>query len=327
MVTIEQINEALKAKPELVQGVLPAIQESEAYTTLFNNKLNLELKDKLAAERSKQQGVYNTAIFDTLGKQPGVKEDGTKQTGLEFLAAVLKDYKDLDTKRDSISKDEKVKELSATIEALKKNNGNEYLNNLLEQTKNASKQREQELQGKINEITNSNLNYRKTSAINQAFSQLKLNPDMDKSIIDMVKANVTADLLKSSKLEGDKLVFVDADGKPILDPSTMGEKTAFQMLEGVEALKSIVLKDDSRKQQGGGAQRTIVGNIETIMQDGKASGERLEIPAGSFTTQMQFNDVAEKMLQQQGVSVTDARFFDLKDRAHAEYKVSELPQQ
>ena len=323
--TQEQIIEAFGTNPELVTGVLPTIQKSEAFNTLLNNKVDITYKEKIADEVKNIHGKYDQQFKDILGELPGTNEDGTKQKTYEFLGVKLNEYKTLKSKKAELEKDPAIAALNSTIAELKKNGGNEYLNNLLEQTKTAGKQRETDLLKQISDMTSSNDKFKKSSVIESAISKLKLNPDFDKPISDMIIENVKNHLLANSKFENDKLVFMGADGKPVLDTATMGEKTALQMLQDNDAVKSIILKDGGTPPQGGGAGRTVVGSIETQSVEGKGTTERLIIPAGTFKTQVEFMQLAESILQKDGVLKTDMRFNQLKDKAFAEHNVSKLP--
>jgi len=57
---------------------------------------------------------------------------------------------------------------------------------------------------------------------------------------------------------------------------------------------------------------------------GDNATEKLVLNAGSFSTRVEFNEVAAKALTELGIAVSDKRYNKLMDGAAKEYEVSKL---
>jgi len=117
---VQEIIEAFKANPTLIEGVLPTIVETEIGKTFIENKSKVIYESKIGDEVKKIHDMYDNDIFESLGVRAGTKEDGSKEKTYEFAKKLYGELKDLRGQKDSLSKDAKVKELEGQIELLKK---------------------------------------------------------------------------------------------------------------------------------------------------------------------------------------------------------------
>jgi len=319
------IIEAIKANPALVQGVLPTIAETEIGKTFLENKSKSIYESKIGEEVKKIHDLYDNDIFETLGVRAGTKEDGSKEKTYEFAKKLFTELKELKGQKDSLSKDAKVQELQTTIETLKKEGGGKFIQETFDQAKQTWLQ---EKQGFISEIEKSKLEnetFQKKTAIQSAINGIKFNPDTSESIKRMVLDNVQNELINNSKFENGVLVFLDKEGKVSIDPTSYKPKDAFQVLLGMDTIKDIALKSDKDK-SGGGADKTIIGSIQTMTVEGKDS-KKLILPEGSVKTKSQFIEVAEKALIDSGITRDNKLWDELKNKAYIELNVKEMPAQ
>ena len=108
---VQEIIEAFKANPTLIEGVLPTIVETEIGKTFIENKSKVIYESKIGDEVKKIHDMYDNDIFESLGVRAGTKEDGSKEKTYEFAKKLYGELKDLRGQKDSLSKDAKVKEL------------------------------------------------------------------------------------------------------------------------------------------------------------------------------------------------------------------------
>ena len=320
-ITKEQIIEALGKNPEIATAILPTFQETDAFKTLFDNKVDATYKEKIGEEVKKIHGLYDNQL-EKAGFKAKVKEDGNKEKSYEMLDRYTGDYNRLKGMESSLNADERIKQIQADNEKLKAEGAGGHYKELYEQVKSEALTKEQELNSKIQEMSASTDSFKKGIEIKSAVAQLKFNPDVSESVRKMIVKNVEEQLISSSKLQDGKLVFIDGDGKQINNPSTYQPKTAIEMLQSMETIKDITLKEDASA--GGGASRTIVGAVETVSVEGKDT-KRLNLDSVSFKSQSEFIEIAEQKLSESGITVNDEAWSQLKDKAFGDYGIGKLP--
>lgn len=322
-ITTEQIIEAIKANENLVTGILPSIQESAQFKTMFDNKVQHEYTTRIGSEVEKIHSQYDKQFHEHLGQGPGTREDGTKQKTYEYLNQVLIDYKKLKDGNAAVSVDARVKELERELEKARNGGpGREVYNELNEVRRLAAENQtkwEKQLAEKNQEISS----FQKNTMIDSAIAQLKFNPDVPESLRGIVLNSVKQKLSNTSEIKEGMLIFKDANGNPLLNQQTYANISVSDMLKQMDEIKQITI-DPSTQQQGGGAATSVPGRVATQQVEGKDQ-KRLQISPGSFTTQAEFFAIANKALQAAGIPVTDMQYSKLRDAAFIEHQVSKLP--
>ena len=322
-ITAQQIADAIKANPNLVTEVMPTLQENPIVKTYVDNKANETFEANIGAKVKEIHDKYDETIFNVLGERPGQSEDGSKQKTYEFLTDKLNSLKTFNEKKELLEKDALVLDLKGQIETLKTSGGGAFAEKLLKETQAEYSKAKEDWQNKFKTQAEETENLRKGYVVKTALATLKVDEGVAESLRNLVLQSAESDLMKSSKFEGDKLVFLNPDGTIRKNKSTLEPMTPQEVLAEMEAVKTIIKAEGG--QQGGGAKPTI-GKIEKKNVEGK-DVERIELAAGSFKTQVEFTQIIEKSLQEAGVPVTDRRFTQLKDQAFKEYDVAKLPMQ
>lgn len=321
-ITKEQIIEAIEKDSTLIEAVLPKVVESEIGKNLIDNKVKTIYEEKIGEEVKNIHTQYDNDIFQILGVRAGTKEDGGKQKTYEVAKQLFSELKELRDQKDSLTKDAEVLRLTGEIEKLKKEGGGAHFESILNKSKETWDEKERNYLKAIEDSKLENETFQKRTSIQSALNQIKFNPDTKESIKKMVIDNVEKELIKNSKMENGELVFVDAEGKPVIDTTTYKPKNALQMISSLEAIKDISLKEESEK--GGGAKSEIHGSIQTTKVEGK-DVQKLIIPEGTIKTKSEFVEVTNKLLLESGITMRDPRWKKLKDEAYLELKVSEMP--
>jgi len=321
-ITKEQINEAIQKDPTLVESILPTIIETEKAKELITSKADLIFQEKIGEEVKKIHNQYDDDVFSVLGERAGTGDDGQKLKTYDFLKLKYKELKDLKEQKDSLTKDAKVVELQNEIDKLKTDGGAKHVQSIFDQARQNWETEKTTYLQQIEDSKKENETFMKSTEIKSAISRLKFNPDTPDSIKQMVISNVESQLLKESKIEEGKLVFVDQHNKPLVGQDHK-IKSAFDVLMSLDAIKDITT---SEEKGGGGAKTEIHGSIQTTNVEGKDT-KKLILPEGSFKSKVEFINVSEKALMDSGITRKDPEWDRLKNEAYLEYKVSELPTQ
>lgn len=316
---IEEFKQTLESNPDIAAQIVPLVSENEAVTTLVNSRAGVLFEERIGEHNKAQHAKYDEDMFSILGERAGVNEDGSKQKTYEKSKALYQELKDLRTQKGDLNADTRVIDLQAQIQELQKDGGGQFVQDLFDAAKTNWSTKEGELLGQIQSMKDQTLNSQKMTSIKDAFSQIKLNPDTPSSIKDMVLNNVEKELLKNSKIEDGKLVFLDKNGAPELNKDSSEPKTALEMLQGLDTIKQISIKEVKK---GGGADSKITGSITTNTVEGKDVKE-LVIPMPR--SQKEFLDVAEATLIAQGITRNDTNFSKLKDAAFVKMEIKGLP--
>lgn len=318
---LQQILDAIGTKPELLDGLMPVVFDSEKGKTAIENRVNASVQEKINAEIAKTHSAYDDDAFAIIGERPETKADGQKEKSYDFMKRKLADYKRLLDVENTLNADEKVKALNAEVERLKKEGGGTMVQEMFEKAKKDWSVIEEDYKTKIENLGKNVTKVQISNTIAQATAGLKFNPDVSDVIKNMVLRSAEEHLLNNHKIEGDKIFFLDKEGKPLLNPTDWTPKTASQVLADFDGIKEIILKNNTG---GGGADPVVKGGVKTKNVDGK-DVQTLDLPAGSFTSKKQFIDVAEKALIASGFTRRDPKWDNLLTASYKEHEVSKLP--
>lgn len=317
--TQEQIVEALQADATLMQGITTHITSSEAGKTIIENRANQIYEQKIGEKTSELHGLYDNDIFEVLGEKPGTNTEGQKMKTYEFNKQLLTELKGLREKAASLNKEDEVVRLNTEIERLKKEGGGAHWQQTFNTEQEKWKTERQGFLDKIKGLEDGAYSSSVTNQIENGYAGLKINPDVPKAAVDAMYGAIKADMIKNSKKNGEKVVFLDKDGNVIT-----GEDHAPLDAKGVlqKRMADVLLKDQV---PGGEAQEQIQGSIKTVKVEGKDDQKSLVLTAGSFKTRVEFMKVAGDALRKEGITKSNPDFQKLMDKAYSDYEVNKLP--
>lgn len=307
---------------EYKNDILPLITASDSVQSLITNKADSIYKEKIGDEVATIHKQYDDDMFEALGERPGTIEGGARMKTYTKIKELYSELSGLRTQKESLTKDAEVIRLNGEIDKLKLEGGGSHIQSMFDQAKSDWTTKEQGYLKQIQDGSANNDTFKKETAIAHAMQQIKFNPDTPESIKKMVLNNVEKDLIKNSKFEGDKLIFLNGEGKPAMNTTTYVPMNAVEMLNSMDAIKDISVKAIDKP--GGGADRTIVGSIQTANVEGK-DVKKLILQEGSFKTKEEFQKVAQKAILDSGITRRDQQFQKLIDGAYSEYKVADMP--
>ena len=324
-ITVEQIIEAVKADPKIIDGLLPEIRESQQLQTLINNKAETIYKSKIDDEVRTMYDREDQEMLDILGERPKLLDNGSKQKTYEKRKELLTELKELRSQKNSFGSDPRVKELEKQISELEKGSGAQIIKDQFDEAKTIWSQKEEEYKAQIESAGKQNVDFIKRTAIQSEMNRLKFNPDVKDSIKNMVIKNVESELMAKTRIGDDNVVIpIGEDGKDVMNPNTYAPKSLTDVISTMEAINDIVLKAPENK--GGGAAVNITGSIQTRKVEGKDDQKTLVLAPGSFKSQSEFVNVATKALLDSGVAVTDAQHDKLMIQAYKDNNVANLPE-
>lgn len=317
----DNIEEVLKTD-EFKNDLLPLFTKSETIESLISKRADATYKEKIDEEVKNIHSQYDNDIFSILGERPGQKDDGSKEKTYEFVKRIAGRLKDLEGIKDSLNKDAEVARLNGVIEDMKANGDGARIQKLFDDAKSQWTDERSNLLQKIEAGQKSQTDFQKTLAIDSAINNLKFDPNLSESVKNMILKNVKADLIKNSKFEEGKLYFLTEDGKTAMNKTTWEAMTASEVLESMEAIKDITVKDGSQK--GGGADVTIKGSLKITSVEGKNT-KSLILPEGLITTKVKFDEEVTKTLIASGIERGSNEWKELRSKAYKEYNVAKLP--
>lgn len=322
-ITLEQVLEAIGKNPSLIDGLLKPVLDSESGKKAVSTIVDTEVKAKIGEEISKTHGGYDNDMFTILGERPAEKSDGSKQKSYEKAKELFTELAELRKTKDSLSKDAEVQRLTAALDKAIKEGGGEIIQRNFDAAKEKWDHEKADYEKRISEGQKAVDQAIIKNAIAGATAQIQFNPDVSETLKKLALNTATDQLLKSAKVENEKVVFLDNDGKPVLMQNGYEPADALDVLTGLDIIKEVTLTEAAK---GGGAPPVHKAEIRTAKVDGKDS-RTLTIPKGSFKTKAQFIEVAEKTLIENGITKTDPDWDRLKTEAYKEHNVSVLPEQ
>jgi len=179
--------------------------EEEVQKNFLENVVPQEVDKKIGDRISELHSQYDADIFTITGK----KKEPNQKT-YEFNKSILSE----------LTKDrERLKILEGEHEELKKSKGkgDENLVGELEQVKAQAQKAKSDYDIKISEFELNLSSQKKGFAIDKAIAGLALNENIPESVRKAYIEKVKTDLIASSEIQDGKLVFIKADGKPVLD--------------------------------------------------------------------------------------------------------------
>lgn len=318
---LAEITAALDGNQDLLNGVLGHVLDTDKGKEVITNKADVIYKAKINDEVSAIHKKYDDDMQELLGERPGTLDGGAKQKTYDKIKELYGELSDLRKTKDSLTKDAEVQKLNDEIAQLKKDGGGAHW----EKTYNTDKEKwlaeRETLQTEVKTAKDDATNLRKTADIDKALIGLTFTEEYPESIRNTMIETARTKLLNQSKIDGDKIVYLDEKGNAITgkDFAPMG---AGELL-GTH-LKDILKKENNTG--GGGAPETVKGSIATTSIDGK-DVKKLNLQEGSFKTRMEFGTMAEEALLKSGVTRNDNDWDKLKNEAYDRYNVSELPRQ
>lgn len=306
---------------EFKNEILPLIGNVDSVKTMIDNKADVIYKSKIDDEVKNIYSRIDEDVFGVLNERPGQKEDGNREKTYEFVKRIAGRLKTLESQKDSLTKEAEVIRLNGEIERLTKEGGGSHVQGIFDQAKIDWAKEKETLTNRVSTAEQASIDFRKTAEIEQAISQLKFDPTVSESVKKMILSNTKENLIKNSKFEEGKLVFLKDDGTPSLN-SSFEVMTASEMIGSMETIKDITIQGDNKK--GGGADTKIVGSVKITSVEGKNT-KTLILPDGIITSKTIFAQEAEKALIASGVKRGDPEWLTLRAEAHTRLNVKDLP--
>ena len=315
--TQEQIVEALGQNADLLAGVAAHVATTDKGTEIINNRANVLFEERVGGKQKEVYDVFDNLAYTVLGQKPE-EVDGKLQKSSEFYNGLLDELKQLREKKGELTVDAEVKRLTDEVERLKAEGGGKHWEQTFNTEKAKWQTKEQELTDKIKQLTEGAYSSSVKNEIASAKSELKINPDVPKEAVDALFASIESDLIKNSKKDGDKIVYLKPDGS-IITNAELGPDNAKGILQ--KRMASVLLKDDK---SGGGADETIKGSIKTTKVEGKDDKKSLVLSQGTFKNRLEFTKIATEALKSEGITKSNPEFKKLLAQAYLEYNIKDL---
>ena len=313
--TWEEILEAIKETPTLAVTILENVPNITGGADYMENSNKAYFDAKVGAYTSEIYNKLDNDIFDVTGLR---KEANEKS--YDFQKRVMADLKkgaddnSKNTPEEIKAFKDKIKDLEEKVQnGASSGHWRKSYEEVVEELRTNKEAHEQT----VSELNSKILGTNVSVDVQSGLSSLKFNETLPEAVRKSYISQHEQELIKNAKIIDGKVVYHDAEGKPLRDKQYK-PATAEYLLK--ERLKDILAVD---RVPGGGAPQGGKGEVVTV-GTGDSATKKLVLDKGSFNTRQEFQTVAEKALADQGITRIDKEFNSLIDEAHKEYGVSEL---
>lgn len=312
-ITLETVSEAIKTNPELANGLLLQLVETEKGKDLLAKSAKAHFDANIGSKVSEIYNSIDNDIFEVLGvrKQPEVKT-------YDFLKSNLAELKKL---KETVGSDDKIQKISTLENEIKKlkevSTSDEFWKKSHTEAVLKFENDKKEYQAKIAELEKGNTLNLVNNDLSMGLAGLEFNPNIPKNAIDALTSTIKESILKNSKIEEGKVVYLKEDGTPWLDSgyNPITSKGIF-----AEKLKDVL---NMTPNGGGSAPTGTKGEIISVTS-GDAVTKKVVLDKTQFSTKTEFFNVLEKTLFDKGITKDNKEFAELRDNAYAEYEVEKL---
>lgn len=318
----EKIKKALEENKELAEKVATYASQTEKGKTILENYSKSKVEEAVKENTAKIYTEIDNDLFEALGERKQ-----REQKTYDFIKEKAKQLKELKDKAGDIDKDETVKSLKAKIKELENSGShNEHWKKTHEETVAKFQKEKAELEAQIAEKEKEYLTAQIEAELNAGLGALKFNENIPQAAIDAVIQVEKQKILEGAKRIDGKIVFHGEDGKPLLNKefSPISSKELWeQRLEGMTAAGDDNNNNNNTPKGGGGAKPTFTGEV---IKTGEGDNAKisLKLDKAGFSTRREFNELADKVLREQGIAVGTKEYYAAKDAAYKEYEVSKL---
>jgi len=299
---LEEIQQAASENAELQQGLINLIQEAEYGKEFLTNYAKVQVNEQIGTRIGELHGQYDKDILEASGIE---KNQGEKS--YDYAKRVIADTK---ANNDSEALRVELENMKAQYEELKQDgNGSEFMKNQLEAYKQQAEKAEQDRESAIKEKGEFENNIKVQMEVDRGMNNIKLKtglPDYARDRIENVKESIKS---KARLVEG-IVVYVDEDGKPLIDNN-------FKNITAEELLRKELgadLIDTGKKQEGGGSKSE--GGIVK-------EGDVVSVDVSAAKTQMEAMEIVDQVLVAQGIAKSDDRYVQITNATYE--KIKNLP--
>ncbi|HET8839741.1 MAG TPA: hypothetical protein VFM82_12195 [Flavobacteriaceae bacterium] len=305
--TLQEVLDFVKANQGEIKPLLQNLQETEPGKEFLTDHANAHFEKEIKPRIAKVYSDIDNDVFEVIGER---KPDDKKT--YEFLKEKMRELKTLKESKEP----NKVKELEAQIEALKKEGGNsDYWKKTHEEAVSKWDTTKQEYETKLSNLENQQKQGQIRSFLDTGLSGLEFS--VPQEAVDALKQVHSTSVMDSAKIIDGKVVLHDKDGNQMLN-SHYKPMTAEDFWK--DKLQSVIKKPNTG---GGGAPAGNKGDIITT-GEGENAKSKLVVNGG-FTTKRQFQDVAGKLLIEKGIERNSKEWNELMDGAYKDNEVSKMP--
>jgi hypothetical protein len=294
--------------------------ETDKFKEVLSNKANSIYNDRISDEVSNIHKRYDEDMFEVLGERPTKLEEGGKQKTYDKIKELYTELKGFRDKKTTLDKDEVVASLNAQIETLKNSGGGEHWKSTFEAEQNKWKAEKEEMKQQISDAHENVVNYRKQADLEAALRGLEYDENIPESARKALIDNAIKNRLSKSKIEENKVVYLNEDGS-LINNNEYQPENALTLLR--EDLKDI-LKVENKK-AGGGAPASINGSIERTVDVNGKSVSKLNLNQASFNNKVEFVKAFEIAMAENGITRGSEEWKALEIDARERYNVKKLP--
>lgn len=285
--------------PELKAELATWVAQTEEGKQLLQNYAQAEFEKKRGEVVKELYTNFDKDVFEVLGEEK--PKDAKTYEFIKQKLTELKSLKNGDHKKEIEALQAKVKEYEG------KGSYNEKWKKEYEALQGVFTQKETEYQNKLQEQEKAFTNMKIESEIKAALSAFQF-AEMDEQVKEVFINTQIKTLLSQAKIEEGKVVFVDEKGLTVKDESYKNA-TIQHMLKN--ALKPLLANPINKGAKAASVVSTSNGTV-------------LELDTNSFSTQVEFMDVARKALRANSIPANTEEERKILNEAKERYKYNSL---
>lgn len=311
----EEIKKALKADEDLSKKVALLAIETQAGKTILDNYAKIEVDRAVGLKTAEIYTNLDNDLFEVLG----VRKPHEQKT-YDFIKKVAGEYKELKTKEGELGNNDKVKELERELEELKgKGGANEHWKGVYQNSLETWKEEKQKLIESLKTQEEAFWEAQIDADLSKGLSSLSLKKDIPEAAIKALIEVKKKEIKEGAKLIEGKVVYHKQDGTPILNK----EYTPISSHEiWRETLGDII--DSGTTTGGGGANPSLKKGVIERIGEGDTSKIKLILDTSTFSTKVEFNNLADSTLRKQGIEVGTKDYNKALEDAYTRYEVGKL---
>lgn len=317
--TIEEIKKKAQEDPEFRKSLVLWSKDTDEGKELLTNHAKAEVDKAIGEKIAELHLGYDNDIFSILGER---KE--ANQKSYDFVKQLVTELKELRGK-GSDDKEQKITELEGKIKEMQESGEiNDYWKGIYEKALSTWEEKEQGYTKQIEEAGVKFTHNQIETVLAGARGGLKFKEGIPEEAITAIEQVNREKILKHAKVVDGKVSFFKEDGTPWLDEEYKPITAQGVMKEIYGNILDSGTPSGGGSAQGGGAKPTIETGSIQVKGEGDNATKRLELDKNSFSTKLEFQQIADKTLKKQGVMRGNPEYQTLMDGAYEEYGVKDM---
>lgn len=309
--TIDEIKEAVKGEPTLLDGIIEYSNSTDKGKVILTNHANVEFDKRVGTKVGELYSNIDKDIKEALGDE--------KPQEMKTYDYVKKLSKELRGFRDNGSGDDALKAEVLDLKAKLKDGNGKHWHDTYNKGLETWTEKENQYKDQIGDFETKLTQTMVTNEIAKGLSGIKLNTSIPESVQKIVLDNAVSLLSANAKIVEGKVVL-QKDGEPWMNQAN------FLPIDAGSALREI-LKDsiEARANTGGQSNSgSAFGNVVTL-GEGDKTKKHVNLDKSKILSQEQFAEHFDDAMVEKGIGRGTKEWFQMEAETMKQMGVEKLP--